>query len=177
MFTLTSELFLTLFASSWIFVLCQETQEVKAGEDATLQCQSHGGADITVIAWSRTDLKPDDGYVFFFRDNLLRKDDQHSSFQGRVNLRDPEKKNGDASVILKNVKINDTGTYECRIGEGNKEGKSDPSSVIKLTVTGHTDGHKEGGDKEGGDKERNVGLKVDLPVVLLLAVAVGGFMF
>ncbi|XP_038586537.1 V-set domain containing T-cell activation inhibitor 1-like [Micropterus salmoides] len=168
MFTLTSELLLTLFASSWIFVLCQETQEVKVkpGEDVTLQCQSHRGADISLIGWSRTDLKPDDSFVFLFRDGGSNENNQHPSFRGRVNLRDPEMKNGDASVILKNVDINDTGTYECQIREGNKEGKSDPSSVIKLTVTGHTAGHK-----EGGDKEINVGLMVGLPVIAVLLVA------
>ncbi|XP_038586887.1 V-set domain-containing T-cell activation inhibitor 1-like [Micropterus salmoides] len=133
MFTLTSELLLTLFASSWIFVLCQETQEVtvKAGEDATLQC--YGGVNISLIAWSRTDLT-DDGYVFFFSDSRSWEDEQHPSFHGRVNLSDPEMTDGDASVILMNVQTTDNGTYECSTGEKNKK-KQEKLMIIRLTVT------------------------------------------
>ncbi|XP_038588374.1 butyrophilin subfamily 2 member A1-like isoform X2 [Micropterus salmoides] len=182
MAALTSAPLVVLFACSWIFVLCQETPElkVKPGEDATLQCQSHRGADIDLIKWIRTDLKSDD-YVFFFKEGRSYENNQHESFRGRVELRDPEMKNGDASVILKNVNINDAGTYECWIREKDSSGKVDVVSSIGLTVTdsGHTAGHKEGGDKEGGDKEgggkeRNVGLKAGLSVggILLVGVVV-----
>ncbi|XP_045898839.1 V-set domain-containing T-cell activation inhibitor 1-like, partial [Micropterus dolomieu] len=132
--------FVALFSCSWIFVLCQETQElkVKAGEDATLQCQSHRGADIEVIKWIRSDPKSD-GFVFYLSPDQINGEYQNSLFQGRVELQDPEKKNGDASVILKNVNINDTGTYECWIGVKNsgrrKRDAPEPISIIKLTVT------------------------------------------
>ncbi|XP_038588399.1 butyrophilin subfamily 2 member A1-like isoform X2 [Micropterus salmoides] len=149
--------FVALFTCSWIFVLCQETQEVtvKPGEDVTLQCQSHRGADIEVMKWIRPDLKSDDGYVFFFRDGRSYENYQQESYRGRVELQDPEMKDGDASVILKNVNINDAGTYECRVKEENETGKAEPISIIRLKVTepGHTAGHKEGGDKEGGKTE------------------------
>ncbi|XP_045920038.1 V-set domain containing T-cell activation inhibitor 1-like [Micropterus dolomieu] len=137
MAALTSAPLVVLFACSWIFVLCQETQElkVKAGEDGTLQCQGHRCATITVIKWNRPDLKSDDIYVFFFRDDRSYENYQHESYRGRVELRDPEMKDGDASVILKNVNINDTGTYECRVKEGNKTGKAKLISNISLTVT------------------------------------------
>ncbi|XP_038588412.1 coxsackievirus and adenovirus receptor homolog [Micropterus salmoides] len=167
--------FVALFACSWIVVLCQETQEVKVkpGEDATLPCRGHRGADIEVIKWIRTDLKPDE-YVFFFRDGSSDENYQHESYRGRVELRDPEMKNGDASVILKNVNINDAGTYECRVREEKEKGQAKLISTVMLTVTepGHTAGHKEGGDKEGGDKEGNVGLSVGLPVGVILVVVV-----
>ncbi|XP_038554124.1 coxsackievirus and adenovirus receptor homolog [Micropterus salmoides] len=128
MTALTSARFVALFACSWILVLCQETQEVmvKPGEDATLQCQSHRGADITVIKWIRPDLKSDDGFVFFFKDGRSHENYQHPSFHGRVELRDPEMKNGD--VILKNVTTNNTGTYECRVREENSPGKRNSSA-------------------------------------------------
>ncbi|XP_038588401.1 coxsackievirus and adenovirus receptor homolog isoform X1 [Micropterus salmoides] len=188
MVALTSAPFVALFACSWIFVLCQGTQElketVKPGEDATLQCRGHRGADIEVIKWNRPDLKSDDIYVFFFRDNCSYENNTHESYRGRVKLRDPEMKDGDASVILKNVNINDTGTYQCRVREKKEKGKAELISIIMLTVTepGHTAGHKEGGDKEGGDKEggnkeegdkeRNVGLRVALPVCVIVLVVV-----
>ncbi|XP_038588380.1 butyrophilin subfamily 2 member A1-like isoform X2 [Micropterus salmoides] len=169
MVALTWPPFVALFACSWIVVLCQETQEVtvKPGEDATLQCRGHRGADIILIKWIRPDLKSDD-YVFFFRDGRSHENYQHESFRGRVELRDPEMKDGDASVILKNVNINETGTYECRVKEGNeKANKAEVITIVNMTVSGHTAGHKEGGDKEG-----NVGLKVGLPVCVILLLGV-----
>eukprot|EP00064_Thunnus_orientalis_P022494 superscaffoldBa00007615_g22692 len=86
----------------------------KPGDDVTLQCQSPRDEAYTLLAWSRPDLKTDD-YVFFFRDDRSYEHYQHPSFRGRVQLRDPEMKDGDVSVILKNVTINDTGTYKCRV--------------------------------------------------------------
>ncbi|XP_038588378.1 coxsackievirus and adenovirus receptor homolog [Micropterus salmoides] len=167
----------------WLFfltsLLCcttnQDQHEVNAklGEDATLPCRGHGNATIEVIKWNRTDLKSDDIYVFFFRDGRSHENYQHESYHGRVELRDPEMKDGDASVILKNVTFNDTGTYECRVREENETGKVKLISIINMTVTepGHTAGHKEGGDKEG-----NVGLRVGRPVgvILLFLLLCGG---
>ncbi|XP_038586551.1 titin-like [Micropterus salmoides] len=134
---LTFAPFVTFLLCSWIFVLCQGTQElkVKPGENATLQCQSHRGADITVIKWIRTDLKSDD-FVFYLTPDQTNGEYQNSLFQDRVELQDPEKKNGDASVILKNVNINDTGTYECWIKERNNPGQAKLIRTIELTVTG-----------------------------------------
>ncbi|XP_044198198.1 nectin-4-like [Thunnus albacares] len=150
---------------------------VKPGENVTLQCLSPRGEAITALMWIRLDLKTD-GYVFFFRENRSYENYQHPSFHGRVQLRDPEMKDGDVSVILKNVNINDTGTYKCRVSDGNKG--SEHTNTINLIVTdsGQTEGHKDEGHKDEGDKdegkkeERNHGLTVGLPVAVLLLVAV-----
>ena len=82
--------------------------------------------------WSRTDLGSD-GYVFFFRENRPYEYLQLPSYHGRVTLSDPEMKDGDVSVVLKNVSVNDTGTYQCRVtnGEGDKH-----INTTKLTVPG-----------------------------------------
>lgn len=40
---------------------------------------------------------------------------EHSSFYGRVELKDPQMKDGDASLILENINFNDAGTYECYV--------------------------------------------------------------
>ncbi|XP_044198212.1 coxsackievirus and adenovirus receptor homolog [Thunnus albacares] len=134
---------------------------VKPGDDVPLQCQSPRGATITALKWSRPDLNPDtDGYVFFFRDDRLYENYQHPSFRGRVQLRDPEMKDGNVSVILKNVIINDTGRYECIVSMNSKG--FELMNTINLTVTdsGQTEGHKDGG------------LTVGLPVAAVLVVAV-----
>ncbi|CAI5660534.1 uncharacterized protein LOC102081106 [Oreochromis niloticus] len=87
---------------------------VRPGEDATLQCWGPRNAHITLLEWSRPELISQ-GYVFFFQDQRSYENYQHESFKGRVELRDPSMKDGDVSVIVRNVSISDTGTYECQI--------------------------------------------------------------
>ncbi|XP_078101667.1 protein turtle-like [Sander vitreus] len=86
----------------------------KPGEDVRLHCQGPRGADIPGILWSRPDLGSDK-YVFFFRGNHPYGNYQLPSYRGRVDLSDPETKDGNVSVVLKNVSVNDTGTYECGV--------------------------------------------------------------
>uniref|UniRef100_A0A3Q1K0C1 Ig-like domain-containing protein n=1 Tax=Anabas testudineus TaxID=64144 RepID=A0A3Q1K0C1_ANATE len=93
----------------------QKKMKVKPGDDVSLPCQGPRGADIRVLEWEKPELKTD-GYVFFFRERRSYGNYQHPSYCGRVELKDPEMKDGDVSVILKNVTINDTGTYECYVG-------------------------------------------------------------
>uniref|UniRef100_A0A3P8QL52 Immunoglobulin V-set domain-containing protein n=1 Tax=Astatotilapia calliptera TaxID=8154 RepID=A0A3P8QL52_ASTCA len=94
---------------------------------------------ISVVKWSRPDLNTD-GYVYFYRNKRFYENYQHPSFYGRVKLRDPEMKDGDVSVILKNVTFNDTGMYECHIAVRNpvrsKRAHTEISLFIDLTVTG-----------------------------------------
>ncbi|XP_067437039.1 coxsackievirus and adenovirus receptor-like isoform X3 [Thunnus thynnus] len=167
----------TSFVSFLIFSLTSalEDELFKPGDDVTLQCQSPKDATITLLEWSRPDLNPEtDDYVFFFRENRLYDHYQHPSFRGRVQLRDPEMKDGHVSVILKNVTINDTGTYECRVSVNSKG--LELINTINLTVTdsGHTAGNTwtEGDKDEGKKEERNLGLIVGLPVAAVLVVAV-----
>uniref|UniRef100_A0A3Q4GDN4 Ig-like domain-containing protein n=1 Tax=Neolamprologus brichardi TaxID=32507 RepID=A0A3Q4GDN4_NEOBR len=95
--------------------------KVRPGEDSLLQCQSPRGDVIILLEWRRSDLKSDT-YVFFFRNQRPYENYQHKFFKGRVELRDPTMKDGDVSVILKNVSTSDTGTYECEITVRNTEG-------------------------------------------------------
>ncbi|XP_038586513.1 coxsackievirus and adenovirus receptor homolog isoform X3 [Micropterus salmoides] len=110
---------LVVFLCSLIVSLLAASEDhqeikVKPGQDVPLQCRALRNASVKLSEWTRPDLKSD-GYVFFYRNERPYENFQHESFHGRVELRDPEMKDGDASVVLKNVTFNDTGTYECRI--------------------------------------------------------------
>lgn len=139
-------------------------QEVTAspGEDAILQCQGPGDVEITLLEWSKPELKSD-VYVFFYRNQRLYENYQHSFYKGRVELRDPSMKDGGCSVILRNVSIRDAGTYECRITtrntRRNKGVQSEFKHSIKLTVksSGFTDEDTE----NGGEKVREEKVRVE----------------
>lgn len=87
---------------------------MQSGDDVTLQCPAGTEASIIKLKWTIADLVSK-RYVFFFRENRSYEHYQDPSFRGRVGLKDPEMKDGDASVILKKVTVNDTGTYECEL--------------------------------------------------------------
>ncbi|XP_047216149.1 coxsackievirus and adenovirus receptor homolog [Girardinichthys multiradiatus] len=78
-------------------------------------------------------------------------------------------KNGNVSLVLKNVTTNDTGTYECRIqNEGGRDTK-----LINLDVV--PPGCKDGGNKDAGDKDGSIGLIVGL--ITFAAVVAAGVLF
>uniref|UniRef100_A0AAZ1WWR2 Ig-like domain-containing protein n=1 Tax=Oreochromis aureus TaxID=47969 RepID=A0AAZ1WWR2_OREAU len=52
-----------------------------------------------------------------YQDGQFVPEDQHPSFKNRVDLQDRQMKDGDASLILKDVTIHDAGTYKCRSGQ------------------------------------------------------------
>ncbi|XP_039462180.1 myelin-oligodendrocyte glycoprotein-like [Oreochromis aureus] len=120
----------------------QQDVQAKLGADVTLQCQITTNEIISVLKWSRPDLNTD-GYVYFYRNKRSYENYQHPSFHGRVKLRDPEMKDGDVSVILKNVTFNDVGMYECYVSLRNpvrsKRAHTEISHFIDLTVTDETD--------------------------------------
>uniref|UniRef100_A0A8C4DLB0 Ig-like domain-containing protein n=1 Tax=Dicentrarchus labrax TaxID=13489 RepID=A0A8C4DLB0_DICLA len=127
--------FLALVSKVLLMVVLLEPEEVTAwsGDNVTLHCQGPRNASISVLKWIRTDQESDQ-YVFF-RGNSSNETSQLRSYRGRVELMDPEMKNGDASVILKNVTVNDTGTYECEIStEGSEDGGT--KSQFTLNVEG-----------------------------------------
>ncbi|XP_060951694.1 butyrophilin subfamily 1 member A1-like isoform X3 [Limanda limanda] len=136
----------------------QQNITVKPGDEATLQCHSNSSAAFMLLEWTRLEQKSD-GYVFFYRNNQSYDNKQHPSFRGRVELRDPEMKDGYMSVILKNVTVNDTGTYKCQITSSKTENseRTESSSLVRLTVTdsGPSDPHKMA---EGKKDEGNTGV-------------------
>ncbi|CAI5660326.1 unnamed protein product [Oreochromis niloticus] len=162
----------TFLALSWIFlfllVLCsaasgdQKNITTKSGHDVTLPCRAPNN-NIIVVEWSRADL---DEYVLLYRDEGSVLEEQHPSFKNRVDLQDRQMKDGNVSLILKNVTINDTGTYECRVVQGGPSPKkrvinNKPICIIYLSVDppGQT-----GGGTEDGSVGLIVGLSTEIDV-------------
>ncbi|XP_039464689.1 programmed cell death 1 ligand 1-like [Oreochromis aureus] len=92
----------------------QKTITAESGQDVTLTCRAPNN-NIIGVEWSRADLR--DEYVLVYRDGHFVPQVQHPSFKNRVDLQDKQMKDGDVSLILKDVTINDAGTYECRVGK------------------------------------------------------------
>ncbi|XP_039464034.1 programmed cell death 1 ligand 1-like isoform X2 [Oreochromis aureus] len=154
----------------------QKTITAQPGQkNVTLICRApNNNNSIIGVEWSRADMESD--YVLLYRDERFDLENQHPSYKNRVDLQDRQMKDGDVSLILKDVMINDTGTYECRVfmrgtnirKRANLDG--DPISIITLSVVdppGRT-----GGDTEDG----SVGLIVGLSVTAVLVAAVVGFL-
>ncbi|CAI5660587.1 unnamed protein product [Oreochromis niloticus] len=161
-----------------------DQRNITAGENITLPCQAPKNNNIIVVEWTKADLK--DEYVLMYRDGHFDSINQHSSFKNRVDLQDRQMKDGDVSLILKNVTINDAGTYECRvIMKGTNRWKrsnldTDPINKIKLNVKppGQTGGQSGDGGEEAGVKEAgSVGLIVGLSVLAVLVIVVGVFIY
>uniref|UniRef100_A0A3Q0SZY0 Ig-like domain-containing protein n=1 Tax=Amphilophus citrinellus TaxID=61819 RepID=A0A3Q0SZY0_AMPCI len=112
-------------------IIFQTELTVKRGEDATLQCYGPTDATIVLLRWEKPDLQSH-LYVFYFRDRRPNENYQIPRFKGRVKLKEPEMKNGDFTVILKNVSMNDAGIYECQVGYKNQ--KPQLINSINLTV-------------------------------------------
>uniref|UniRef100_A0A3P9PFS4 Ig-like domain-containing protein n=1 Tax=Poecilia reticulata TaxID=8081 RepID=A0A3P9PFS4_POERE len=88
---------------------------VTPGGAADLQCQTPGAAAATVVEWTKDGL-PASEYVFFYRNGRPYDKYQHDSFRGRVALKNRSGPgSGDVSVVLKNVSVQDEGTFRCRV--------------------------------------------------------------
>ncbi|XP_014269755.3 myelin-oligodendrocyte glycoprotein [Maylandia zebra] len=132
-----------------------------SGQTATLPCRGPN-SDIIGVEWSRADLKTQ--YVLLYRDEQLDPTNQHPNFKDRVDLQDRQMTDGDVSLILKDVKTEDTGTYECRL----LDGKSISSIYLRVVdPPGQTGGHTEDGGKEDGF----VGLRAGLPLPVMFIIA------
>ncbi|KAF3698230.1 Programmed cell death 1 ligand 1 [Channa argus] len=117
MTSLTCRTSLAFFTCFWIFVLAPKVEKnitADHGQDITLPCQDPSYTNLIALEWTRPQLDPK--YVFiFYRHWWFKLETQHSSFKHRTKLKDKQMKDGDVSLILENVKLNDTGKYECHV--------------------------------------------------------------
>ncbi|XP_039877561.1 V-set and immunoglobulin domain-containing protein 8-like [Simochromis diagramma] len=142
----------------------QKTITAESGQDVTLTCRAANN-NIIVVKWSRADLG--DEYVLLYRDGHFVPDDQHPSFKNRVDLQDRQMKDGDVSLILKDVTINDAGTYECRVVQ---RVRGPVTLIISTNLTVVPPG------QTGGSVGLIVGLSV-LALLLVAAAAVGSLFY
>ncbi|XP_039902739.1 uncharacterized protein LOC120743231 [Simochromis diagramma] len=134
--------------SSWKFISSinlrvspdQKNITAESGQDVTLTCRARN-SNIFAVEWNRDDLKTGNVLFQFMGDIIL--DDQHPSFKNRVDLRDKQMKDGDVSLILKDVTIKDAGTYDC--GVSIQEAHIWDHSIIHLHVVppGQTGGDRD----------------------------------
>ncbi|XP_039457316.1 coxsackievirus and adenovirus receptor homolog [Oreochromis aureus] len=123
----------------------QKNITAESGQNISLPCRAPtNNKQILAVQWSRADLKQE--YVLLYRDEVFVPDNQHPAFKNRVDLQDRQRKDGDVSLILKNVTINDTGTYECRVF---RRGTNHRIRTISLSVVPPSDGEEEGGVSRG----------------------------
>ncbi|XP_039464597.1 hemicentin-1-like isoform X2 [Oreochromis aureus] len=140
----------------------QKTITAESGQDVTLTCRVPQGKPIRAVKWSRADLGDND--VLFYRDEQLDPDDQHPSFMYRVDLQDRQMKDGDVSLILKDVTINDAGTYECIVFMAETHSwKYINTTYLHVVPPGQPGGHRVDG---------SVGLLIGLNVFAVFLVAV-----
>ncbi|XP_030608815.1 coxsackievirus and adenovirus receptor-like [Archocentrus centrarchus] len=154
----------------------QKTITAEPGQTVTLPCRAPNN-NLIVVDWSRTDLDPE--YMFLYRDGHFDADNQHPSFKNRVELQDRQMKDGDVSVILKDVTTADSGKYECRIKEKGTSRAvlgSEPISTITLRVgarTGQVGRSNDGEDEDDGSAGLTAGLSVCAGLLVVVAAVVG----
>ncbi|XP_047242853.1 coxsackievirus and adenovirus receptor homolog [Girardinichthys multiradiatus] len=170
--------FLTASSTWTLLVFCsfmavsadQRIIRAEPGEEVILPCRPAEKKDVVVVEWIRTDLKSDQ-YVLLYRDEQFDPDAQSPSFKNRVDLKDV--KNGDVSLVLKNVTTDDTGRYECRVVQrgNNRRKRSNLKTNLISTIDLIVQGNKDGGNEDGGNQ---TGLIVGLSVVGVVVVVVVG---
>ncbi|XP_039892286.1 uncharacterized protein LOC120736320 isoform X1 [Simochromis diagramma] len=179
----------TVLTGVFIFYLlghldCEGQKEVKVrqGGNATLECYGRSDATEIMLRWTKPNLQTDD-YVIYLKDGHFQKDLQHKLFKGRVKLKDSKwMTNGNFSVILQNVTLNDSGTYECYAAYNNQPVQILNSTSLTVDPPDQPRGQS-GGKEDEGEKSGSVGLIVGLSisavllvvVVVVVVVAVVGF--
>ncbi|XP_030580166.1 nectin-4-like [Archocentrus centrarchus] len=148
----------------------QETITAESGQNIILPCRAPNNNQIRAVVWAKPDLE--DEHVYLYRDGRFDPGEQNPVYKNRVDLQDRQMKDGDVSVIMKDVTVNDSGTYECRVIqiEASRSIKA-PSIIIYLRVVAPL-GPSGGTTEDGGSAGLIVAVSV-CAVLLVAAVAAG----
>ncbi|XP_039892314.1 uncharacterized protein LOC120736335 isoform X2 [Simochromis diagramma] len=130
-----SLVFFTLLVGALLIFPDKKNFTAESGQNITLSCRASN--NITAVEWSRADRNQT--YVLLYRDGHSDTTIQHPSFKNQVDLQDSQMKDGDVSLILKNVTNAHAGIYEVRMSPRTKRGKrahvgGDPICIITLRV-------------------------------------------
>lgn len=131
------------------------------GQKATLPCVLQNNGLVRAAKWIRTDetktVQQDhvhEDYVLMYRGKSLVQDGQLDSYKGRVELVDPT--NGNYSLIISNVTLNDDATYGFLVNKKKGTGGFVKDPICKVTLIAENknlnDKDKNGEDKTGEDK-------------------------
>ncbi|XP_076734292.1 butyrophilin subfamily 2 member A2-like isoform X2 [Maylandia zebra] len=139
-----ASLYCLMFVGVFAFVSAdQKNITAESGQDVTLTCRAPN-SKIVAIEWSK-----DLWNLLYYQIGQFDPDNQNPAYKNRVDLKDRQMKDGDVSLNLKNVTINDTGTYRCYVawGESNQEAWLNLICTINLSVVppGQPGGHTEDG--------------------------------
>ncbi|XP_029976441.1 nectin-3-like [Salarias fasciatus] len=137
------------------------------GQTVSLPCEAPNQETIRVVEWTRPDLGENPDVLSYKYGHFDR--DNHRSYKNRVDLKNV--KDGDVSLIMKNVAFRDSGTYKCFIAQGGESNNIKLISSISLSVVPPGDPGGQGG---GGG---HVGLSVGLTVAALVVVGGAVVMF
>uniref|UniRef100_A0A3P9PFI9 Ig-like domain-containing protein n=1 Tax=Poecilia reticulata TaxID=8081 RepID=A0A3P9PFI9_POERE len=91
-----------------------EVISAEPGQTVTLPCKAAESELVTAVEWTRAAQETED-VLLYIRGEGEDPANQNPSYKNRVSLKDEQMKDGDMSLVLKNVKPNDNGTYECRL--------------------------------------------------------------
>ncbi|KAF6733394.1 Butyrophilin subfamily 2 member A2 [Oryzias melastigma] len=142
------------------------------GQDVTLRCKDPEKHKIPLLEWSKKDSVNKN--LFVIRNGRPLPADQHESFKNRVFLKDSQMNDGDLSVVLENVTVNDTGTYECRVIRENDPLGSPLNMIstinLQVSLPPGDKGEDEDGVKDGAGRGL-LGL-IALPVLVVVLVVV-----
>ncbi|XP_005754829.1 coxsackievirus and adenovirus receptor-like [Pundamilia nyererei] len=162
--------FCSILLLAGVFVsVCAEDKSitVQSGQNVILPCQGpNDTGSIRVVKWTKPDLQKK--IVHLYVDRRFDLEDQNPSFKNRVDLQDREMKNGDVSLILKNVTINDGGKYECSVTQKKDLSPFTTTITVDLRVINSK------GQTVGRSVSGSAGLVIGLylPVVLLVVAFV-----
>ncbi|KAM4714394.1 sodium channel regulatory subunit beta-2-like [Anableps anableps] len=136
----------------------------EAGHNASLPCTSPNSKPVLVLEWIRPDLGSE--YVFLYRNRQIDLENQHVMFKNRVDLQDRQMKDGDVSLVLRNVTTDDRGTYECRLVQTERNSRRKTTVIINLDIL------LPPGEPDEGNNDGPAGLIAGLLVGLLALVIV-----